>query len=172
MPVTHWVVIHCCMAPQLQPQAGVLHPLLFGEITMKVELRKMSAIKPNESNPRHNDDAVNAVAASIKECGFQQPLVIDDNNVTITGHTRYKAALKLGLDEVPVSLPGIFLWRRSRRIISRITRWPICPKHSQPKRAASRCPMCRPSSICSTCLPPHRFQPLCISQDRGHFSHS
>jgi DNA modification methylase len=69
---------------------------------MKVEMRKMSDIKPYESNPRHNDEAVDAVAASIKEFGFRQPLVLDESDVIVVGHTRYKAAKKLGMEFVPV----------------------------------------------------------------------
>src|SRR5207245_1805156 len=49
-----------------------------------------------------NDAAVDAVAASIKAFGFRQPIVVDEEGVIIVGHTRYKAALKLGLDRVPV----------------------------------------------------------------------
>ena len=69
---------------------------------MKIELRKLSDIKPYPGNPRQNDAAVNAVAASIKEFGFRQPIVVDDEGVIVCGHTRYKAAQKLGLTEVPV----------------------------------------------------------------------
>ena len=58
-------------------------------------------IFPYENNPRNNDNAVEAVANSIREFGFQQPLVLDKNNVIIVGHTRYKAAKKLGLKSVP-----------------------------------------------------------------------
>lgn len=58
-------------------------------------------IFPYENNPRNNDNAVDAVANSIREFGFQQPLVLDKNNVIIVGHTRYKAAKKLGLKSVP-----------------------------------------------------------------------
>lgn len=58
-------------------------------------------IKPYENNPRLNDNAVDAVAKSIEEFGFQQPLVLDKDNVIIVGHTRYKASQKLGLKEVP-----------------------------------------------------------------------
>jgi DNA modification methylase len=71
-------------------------------MAMKIELRKLSDIKPYENNPRLNDDAVEAVAASIREFGFRQPIVVDTEGVIIVGHTRYKAALKLGLEKVPV----------------------------------------------------------------------
>jgi len=75
--------------------------LLGGEF-MQVEYRKLTEIKPHPTNPRHNDSAVDAVAASIREFGFQQPLVLDEEGVIIAGHTRFKAARKLGLEEVPV----------------------------------------------------------------------
>lgn len=61
----------------------------------------LKEIIPYENNPRNNDGAVDAVAKSIKEFGFQQPLVLDKNNIIIVGHTRYKAAKKLGLKTVP-----------------------------------------------------------------------
>jgi DNA modification methylase len=70
--------------------------------TMKIELRKLSEIKPYSDNPRLNDQAVDAVAASIREFGFRQPIVVDESDVIVVGNTRYKAALKLGLEEVPV----------------------------------------------------------------------
>ena len=49
-----------------------------------------------------NDDAVDAVAGSIKEFGFRQPIVVDAEGVIVCGHTRWKAAQKLGLEKVPV----------------------------------------------------------------------
>lgn len=54
-----------------------------------------------KKNPRKNDRAVEPVANSIKEFGFRVPLVIDKDNVIVTGHTRYKAAKKLGMETVP-----------------------------------------------------------------------
>lgn len=69
---------------------------------MKVIDMNISEIIPYENNPRINGKAVDKVAESIKEFGFQQPIVVDRNNVIIVGHTRYKAAKNLGLNEVPV----------------------------------------------------------------------
>jgi DNA modification methylase len=69
---------------------------------MRVELRPIGSIHPYEDNPRLNDAGVDAVAASIRAFGFRQPIVVDERDVIIVGHTRYKAALKLGLTEVPV----------------------------------------------------------------------
>src|SRR5262249_7192815 len=69
---------------------------------MKIELRLLSEIKPYPGNPRFNDDAVAAVAASIRAFGFRQPVVVDEAGIIIVGHTRYKAALSLGLRKVPV----------------------------------------------------------------------
>ena len=58
-------------------------------------------IVPYDKNPRNNDDAVDKVAESIKQFGFKVPLVIDSNKVIVAGHTRYKAAKKLGIERVP-----------------------------------------------------------------------
>ena len=69
---------------------------------MKIEQRKLAEIIPYEQNPRQNDDAVDAVAKSIREFGFRQPIVVDAEGVIICGHTRWKAAQKLGLEKVPV----------------------------------------------------------------------
>ena len=69
---------------------------------MEVKMRSVNELRPYERNPRNNDAAVDAVAASIKEFGWRQPIVVDADGVIICGHTRFKAALKLGLSEVPV----------------------------------------------------------------------
>jgi len=61
-------------------------------------------IIPYEGNPRINDDAVPTVAESIQEFDFRVPLVLDKNNVIICGHTRYKAAQKLGLEKIPCTI--------------------------------------------------------------------
>ena len=70
--------------------------------TMQVETWRIDRLIPYDKNPRLNDDAVEAVARSIQEFGFRQPIVVDDEGVIIIGHTRLKAARKLGLTEVPV----------------------------------------------------------------------
>lgn len=69
---------------------------------MLVELRSLDSIKPYPNNPRANDAAVQAVANSIKAFGFRSPIVVDEHDVILAGHTRYRAARKLGLTEVPV----------------------------------------------------------------------
>lgn len=56
---------------------------------------------PYENNPRKNEEAVDKVALSISAFGFKVPIVIDANNVIVTGHTRLKAAKKLGIKSVP-----------------------------------------------------------------------
>ena len=68
---------------------------------MKIIEKNIEDIKPYENNPRQNDGSVDKVANSIKEFGFKVPLVIDKNNIIVTGHTRYKASLKLGLKKIP-----------------------------------------------------------------------
>jgi hypothetical protein len=69
---------------------------------MQIAMRAVAELLPYENNPRHNDAAVEAVAASLRAFGFRQPIVVDEQNIILVGHTRYKAALKLGLEQVPV----------------------------------------------------------------------
>lgn len=69
---------------------------------LKIEYMDIEKLIPYINNPRINDNAVDIVAASIKEFGFKNPILIDRENVIIAGHTRLKAAKKLGLKEVPV----------------------------------------------------------------------
>lgn len=68
---------------------------------MRVIEKPITEIKPYEKNPRRNDDSVEKCAESIKQYGWKQPLVVDPDGVIVVGHTRYKAAVKLGLDTVP-----------------------------------------------------------------------
>ena len=68
---------------------------------MEIINKKIEDLIPYEKNPRKNDEAVEYVANSIKEFGFKVPIVIDENNVIIAGHTRLKASKELGLKEVP-----------------------------------------------------------------------
>jgi ParB-like chromosome segregation protein Spo0J len=69
---------------------------------MKIEMRPLAEIRPYDRNPRLNDQAVDAVVRSILEFGWRQPIVVDAEGVIVAGHTRYKAATKLGLEKVPV----------------------------------------------------------------------
>lgn len=69
---------------------------------MHVEHWSLARVRPYENNPRHNDQAVAAVAESIRRFGFRQPIVVDRKGVIICGHVRYRAAGELGLEQVPV----------------------------------------------------------------------
>ena len=68
---------------------------------MKIVERKIDELVEYENNPRLNDDAVAPVAKSIQEFGFKVPILIDKNNTIVCGHTRLKAAIKLGYEVVP-----------------------------------------------------------------------
>ncbi|MFA7436265.1 MAG: ParB N-terminal domain-containing protein [Bacilli bacterium] len=68
---------------------------------IKIEYKKISELIEYDNNPRNNDEAVEAVASSIKEFGFKVPIVLTKDNIIIAGHTRLKASIKLGLKEVP-----------------------------------------------------------------------
>lgn len=69
---------------------------------MEIKYVDIEDIKPYENNPRINDAAVEAVANSIEEFGFRNPILIDTDGVIIAGHTRLAAAKALGLQTVPV----------------------------------------------------------------------
>jgi hypothetical protein len=68
---------------------------------IKIVYKNVDEVVPYENNPRNNDEAVSAVADSIRENGFKNPIVIDRNNVIVCGHTRIKAAKNLGMTRVP-----------------------------------------------------------------------
>jgi len=73
------------------------------ESVMKVEMVDIGKVKPYEKNPRKiPPEAVERIAASIKEFGFRQPIVVDKDFIVIVGHARLMAAKKLGMTEVPV----------------------------------------------------------------------
>ena len=71
---------------------------------MEIILTDINDVKPYDRNPRINDAAVDAVAASLRQFNFRQPIVVDQDMVIICGHTRWKAARKLGLAKVPVHI--------------------------------------------------------------------
>ena len=68
---------------------------------MNIKELSISQLHEYDNNPRNNDSAVDAVAESIREFGFKVPIVIDGDNVIVCGHTRVKAAQKLGMETVP-----------------------------------------------------------------------
>jgi len=73
---------------------------------MIVQDKAISDIKPYQKNPRHKYD-INKVAQSIKEFGFQQPIVVDRAGVIIVGHGRYEAAKSLNLKTIPVTIADL-----------------------------------------------------------------
>lgn len=71
---------------------------------MKIINKKVADLIPYHNNPRINDGAIDYVASSIKEFGFKVPIIIDSDNIIVSGHTRLKAAKKLKIEEVPCIL--------------------------------------------------------------------
>lgn len=61
-------------------------------------------IYPDPANPRVNESAVAVVADSIRQFGFRVPLVLDSDHVIRAGHTRYRAAILLGMEEIPCTI--------------------------------------------------------------------
>ena len=73
-------------------------------MVLEVNQIDIESLQPYANNPRKlSDKAITKVANSIKEFGFRQPIVVDEKNIIVVGHTRYQAARKLGLDKVPVT---------------------------------------------------------------------
>ena len=70
--------------------------------SQEIKVVPIGEVKPYPNNPRDNEKAVPAVAASIERFGFRNPILVDGDGVIIEGHTRRLAALKLGMKEVPV----------------------------------------------------------------------
>lgn len=99
----------------------------------KIEMRRISDLKPYKNNPRKNDKAVDAVAASIKAFGFKQPVVIDDNGEIIAGHTRVKAAKKAGYHEVPCIIASdltpeqVKAYRLADNKVGELAEWDFIP---------------------------------------------
>jgi len=73
---------------------------------MQIQLIETNKLLPYINNPRKNLN-IDKVASSIKEFGFQQPIVVDKDFVIIVGHTRFEAAKKLGIDKVPVQIADL-----------------------------------------------------------------
>ena len=69
---------------------------------MKLKTVRLEDVRPYENNPRRNDGAVDAVAESIRQCGYVAPIVVDEEMVILAGHTRYKALTRLGLTTAKV----------------------------------------------------------------------
>lgn len=74
---------------------------------MKIIKKKIQDLKPYKNNPRFNDSAVDAVAESIDQFGFVQPVVIDKDNVIVIGHTRVKALKQLGVQTVECTVADL-----------------------------------------------------------------
>ena len=69
---------------------------------MEYVRKRLSELKQYENNPRINDEAVDDVAESIRQCSYIAPIIIDEDGVILAGHTRYKALKKLGYQECEV----------------------------------------------------------------------
>ena len=98
-------------------------------MSIEIVYKQIDDLSPYENNPRLiTDDAVREVALSIERFGFRQPIVVDPDNVIVAGHTRYMAALELGMSEVPVhimdgNIEDILAYRLSDNKTKEISEW-------------------------------------------------
>ena len=100
-----------------------------GVFRMNIFNIDIDKIIPYINNPRNNEEAIDKVASSIQEFGFKVPIIIDENNVVVTGHTRLLASKKLGLKTVPcviaddLSEAQIKAFRISVNKVSEYSKW-------------------------------------------------
>ena len=108
----------------------------------QIEYKRLDEIRPYDNNPQRNDEAAKAVANSIREFGFQSPIIVDRDGVIIVdrdgviiaGHTRYKAARRLKLQEVPATTGSCAATAPARRTWSSswTASWPTCCSPTRP----------------------------------------
>ena len=98
-------------------------------MTNKLIYKNIDELIPYENNPRVNEKAVDGVANSIKEFGFKVPIIIDNANVIVAGHTRLKAAKKLGITDIPcivaddLSEDQVKAFRLADNKVSELSEW-------------------------------------------------
>lgn len=96
---------------------------------MQITQVPITELKPYKNNPRINDAAVGPTAESIREFGFKVPIVIDRDGIIIAGHTRLKAAKKLGMERVPCIIADdltpdqVKAFRLADNKVSEISEW-------------------------------------------------
>src|SRR4051812_36182441 len=96
--------------------------------SLTVEWWPLDRVRPYDQNPRVIPEAaIDKVAASIHAFGWRQPIVVDDDGVILAGHTRYQAAMRLGLERVPVHVAsGLSPKLHAHKKIESIERAGIC----------------------------------------------
>lgn len=98
------------------------------EIVNQIVMKKLNEIRPYFKNPRKNDKTVEMLVKVIPQVGFNVPILIDKDGVIVKGHARYKAAFKLGMEEVPCVITSatpeqIALDRITDNKISELSEW-------------------------------------------------
>lgn len=96
---------------------------------VSIEIRDMTDITPYSQNPRDNEQAVESVKKSIESFGFLVPIVVDEAGVIVAGHTRYEAAIRMGLTDAPcivashLTVDQINAFRLIDNKVSELSKW-------------------------------------------------
>lgn len=98
------------------------------KVVDKIVMKRLNEIRPYFKNPRRNEKTVEMLVKVIPQVGFNVPIVIDKDGVIVKGHARYKAAFKLGMEEVPCVVTSatpeqIDLDRITDNKISELSEW-------------------------------------------------
>ena len=98
------------------------------DVVNQIVMKKLNEIRPYFRNPRKNDKTVDMLVKVIPQVGFNVPILIDKDGVIVKGHARYKAAFKLGMEEVPCVVTNateeqINLDRITDNKISELSEW-------------------------------------------------
>lgn len=113
---------------------------------MEITEMPVESIRPYENNPRNNEPAIDKCANSIREFGWRQPIVVDADGVIVCGHTRYYAALKLGLATVPVhvardlSPEKIAAYRLADNKVAELATWDFAKLDAELKKLGEAMP--------------------------------
>lgn len=111
---------------------------------MEIKYYDIKDLKPYKKNPRVNHESIRLVAESIKQFGFKVPIVVDDNNEIITGHTRLEASKLLNITKVPVIVANdltdeqVKAFRLADNKVAELSKWDYDKLNEELKKLTKR----------------------------------